>query len=58
MIAVYSDSNVDSCYCALPDGVMLLIDNHSGTKFDKDGNIIPIPIRDRLWDKGAEESKK
>ncbi len=58
MIAVYSDSNVDSCYCALPDGVMLLIDNHSGTKFDKDGNIIPIPIRDRLWYKGAEESKK
>ena len=56
MIAVYADSNVDSCYCALPDGVMLLVDNHSGTKFDEDGNIIPIPIRDRLWYKGAKDT--
>ena len=58
MIAVYADSNVDSCYCALPDGVMLLVDNHSGTKFNDDGDIINIPIRDRLWYKGAKESKK
>ncbi len=58
MTAVYADSNVDSCYCALPEGVMLLVDNHSGTKFDKDGNLVPIPVRERLWYTGAVESGK
>ena len=58
MTAVYADANVDSCYVALPDGVMLLVDNHSATKFDEDGNIIPIPIRERLWYRGAVETGK
>ena len=53
MTAVYTDSNVDSCYCALPDGIMLLVDNHSASKFDENGEIIPIPIRQRLWYTGA-----
>lgn len=56
MIALYADSNVDSCYCALPEGVMLLVDNHSKTKFDENGEIITIPIQDRLWYKGAVET--
>ena len=58
MTAVYADANVDSCYVALPDGVMLLVDDHSGTKFDENGNIVPIPIRERLWYKGAAETGK
>ena len=58
MTAVYADADVDSCYVALPDGVMLLVDDHSGTKFDENGNIVPIPIRERLWYKGAAESGK
>ncbi len=58
MTAVYADANVDSCYVALPDGVMLLVDDHSGTKFDENGNIVPIPIRERLWYMGAAESGK
>ncbi|MBQ7698824.1 MAG: SpoIIE family protein phosphatase [Clostridia bacterium] len=58
MTAVYADSNVDSCYCALPDGVMLLVDNHSATKFDENGDLIPIPIRQRLWYKGAANTGK
>ncbi|MBQ3431670.1 MAG: SpoIIE family protein phosphatase [Clostridia bacterium] len=58
MIAVYNNAHVDSCYVALPDGVMLLVDNHSGTKFDKNGKIIPIPIRDRLWYTGAAKTGK
>ena len=56
MSAVYADANVDSCYVALPDGVMLLVDDHSGTKFDENGAIISIPIRERLWYTGAVES--
>ena len=58
MTAVYKNASVDSCYCALPDGVMLLVDNHSASKFDNNGEIIPIPIRNRLWYKGAVETKK
>ncbi|MBR2590867.1 MAG: SpoIIE family protein phosphatase [Clostridia bacterium] len=58
MMAVYNNANVDSCYVALPNGVMLLADNHAGTKFDENGKIIPIPIRDRLWYTGAVETKK
>ena len=56
MSAVYVDANVDSCYCALPDGVMLLVDDHSSSKFDEDGNMIPIPIRERLWYTGAKDT--
>ena len=58
MIAIYADSNVDSCYVALPDGVMLLVDNHSASKFDENGGIVPIPIRERLWYMGAIETGK
>ncbi|MBO7375521.1 MAG: SpoIIE family protein phosphatase, partial [Clostridia bacterium] len=58
MTALYADANVDSCYCALPEGVMLLVDNHSASKFDGDGKVIPIPVRDRLWYRGAEETGK
>ncbi len=58
MSAVYADANVDSCYVALPEGVMLLVDDHSASKFDKDGAVIPIPIRERLWYTGAVETGK
>ena len=56
MMAVYKDAHVDSCYVGLPDGVMMLVDNHSGTKFDESGRIISIPITERLWFTGASES--
>ncbi|MBO4262145.1 MAG: SpoIIE family protein phosphatase [Clostridia bacterium] len=58
MSAVYVDANVDSCYCALPEGVMLLVDNHSSSKFDENGDIIPIPITERQWYTGAAETSK
>ena len=58
LCAVYADANVDSCYVALPEGVMLLVDDHAGSKFDENGNIIPIPMRERLWYTGAAETGK
>ena len=58
MCAVYAESIVDSCYIALPEGVMLLVDDHAGSKFDEAGAIIPIPMRERLWYTGAVESGK
>ncbi|MBQ3791983.1 MAG: cache domain-containing protein, partial [Clostridia bacterium] len=56
MTAVYSGAKVDSCYVGLPCGVMLLVDDHSSSKFDENGEIISIPIRERLWYTGAEEN--
>ena len=56
MTAVYAEAEVDSCYVALPEGVMLLVDDHSGTKFDEGGEIIHIPMRERLWYTGAAET--
>ena len=56
MTALYADAQVDSCYVALPDGVMLLVDDHSGSKFDDSGAIVSIPIRERLWYTGAVET--
>ncbi|MBP5165996.1 MAG: SpoIIE family protein phosphatase, partial [Oscillospiraceae bacterium] len=56
MTAVYAEANVDSCYVALPEGVMLLVDDHSASKFDENGAVISIPMRERLWYTGAAET--
>ncbi len=56
MTALYANANVDSCYVALPDGVMLLVDDHAGSKFDENGAILSIPIRERQWYVGAVET--
>ncbi len=53
MTALYRSANVDSCYIALPAGVMLLVDDHAASKFDDSGNLITIPIRERAWYTGA-----
>ena len=58
LCAVYADANVDSCYVALPEGVMLLVDDHAGSKFDERGEIVHIPMRERLWYTGAAETGK
>ena len=55
MAALYRTVHVDSCYIALPEGVMLLADDHAASKFDEDGDLMPIPIRERLWYTGAVE---
>ena len=56
MEALYANGTVNSCYVALPSGVMLLADDHSAGKFSEDGVLIPIPVRERDWYKGAAES--
>ena len=55
MLSIYANAEVDSCYVALPEGVMLLVDDHSSSKFNADGEIISIPISERDWYKGAIE---
>ena len=56
MLSLYANAEVDSCYIALPEGVMLLVDDHASSKFDAAGEIISIPIRERDWYKGAIET--
>ena len=56
MKALYANGVVNSCYIALPEGAMLLADDHSAAKFSEDGTLTPIPIRERDWYKGAVET--
>ena len=53
MLSMYSNAHVDSCYVALPEGVMLLADDHASSKFDESGAVVSIPIRERDWYRGA-----
>ena len=56
MLALYASAEVDSCYVALPEGMMLLVDDHPSSKFDASGDIISISISERDWYKGAIET--
>ena len=53
LLSLYAHAEVDSCDVALPEGVMLLVDDHPSSKFDASGELISIPIRERDWYKGA-----
>jgi len=58
MKALYANGNINSCYVALPEGAMLLADDHSASKFSEDGTLTPIPIHERDWYRGASETGK
>ena len=57
MIAMNRHSDkIDGCYIGLADGTDLCVDDKAASKFDKDGNLIPFPVRERPWYKGAAET--
>ena len=56
MASLYKIGRINSCYIALPDGVMLLADDHAASKFDENGNMMFIPIQERDWYMGAERT--
>lgn len=56
LAALYANSEVNACYIALPDGVMLLADDHPSTKYAKDGSVITFPMTQRDWYVGAAET--
>lgn len=56
MLSSYAHAGVDSLYIALPEGVMLLVDDHASSKFDKEGRLISISFHERDWYKGACET--
>ena len=56
MIAMANNSSkIGSCYIGLADGTDLLADNKASNKYDDQGHLIPFPVRQRPWYKGAVE---
>ena len=56
LVSLYQIGGLNSCYIALPDGVMLVADDHAADKFDEHGNMMFIPIDERAWFVGAKET--
>ena len=57
LTALFTNSDVSSCYIALPDGVMLLADDKPSSKYAADGSLITFPMTERDWYKGAVEKR-
>ncbi|MBR4200293.1 MAG: hypothetical protein IKQ91_03325, partial [Oscillospiraceae bacterium] len=47
---------IDTCYFGLADGTHLAIDQHPANKYDENGAIIHIPVRQRPWYRKAVET--
>ena len=57
MIAMWESSDkIDSCYIGLADGTDLCVDEKPRSKYGEDGELIPFPVRQRPWYKGALEA--
>ena len=57
MIALFRNSEkIDGCYIGLADGTDLCVDEKSAIKLDERGMLIPFPVRDRPWYRGAVEA--
>ncbi len=57
MLAMFRNSDkIAACYVGLADGTHFCVDDHSGNKLDENGNLIPFPVRERPWYKGAIEN--
>ena len=57
MIALFSSiDKINGCYIGLSDGTHFGIDRIFSNKYDEEGKLIPFPVRERPWYKGAVES--
>ena len=57
MIAmVESSDKISCCYIGLSDGTHLSIDSNSSNRYDENGRLIPYPVRQRPWYRGAAET--
>ena len=59
MIAMYQSSDkLDSCFIATADGLIVYVDDRSGSYVDDKGEVIKnFDVRNRPWYKGAVEKK-
>ena len=51
-----NNDKISSCYIGLADGTHICVDNCSSNKLDENGKVIPFPVRERPWYKGAVEA--
>ena len=57
MIAMVQNSDkIGGCYIGLADGTHFGVDVDFSNKYDDDGKLIPFPVRQRPWYKGAVET--
>ena len=57
MIAMVNNTNkINGCYIGLADGVHLGVDMMGSDKYDENGELIPFPVRERPWYRGAVET--
>ena len=57
MLAMFTNSDkVAGCFLGLADGTHLCVTDHSADRFDANGKLIPFPVRERPWYRGAVET--
>lgn len=57
MISVFEASvQTNSCFVALPEGALLLVDDHPSSKYEEDGTLISFDARTRSWYRQAVEA--
>ena len=57
MLAMLRNSDkIERCYIGLADGTHFAVDTTFSDKYDADGNLIPFPVRQRPWYRGAAET--
>ena len=56
MEMLYANARINSCFVVLPSGVGLIADDRSAEKIAESGDMVPIPMRERPWYKGAVET--
>ena len=58
MRSMFDNTQLDSCFIGLPEGVFLIAEDRAGAKFDENGEIKTIPVTQRPWYTGAAETGK
>lgn len=53
LCALLRSMDVNSCFVATPDGVLVIADDRSGSKFNDKGELLSLPVRERPWYTGA-----
>ena len=57
MLAMVRNSDkIAGCFIGLADGTHFGVDDHSANRFDENGELIPFPVRERPWYRGAVET--
>ena len=57
MMAMFTNyDKIAACYVGLADGTHFCVDDQSANRFDGNGELIPFPVRERPWYRGAVES--